>query len=90
MKIDCRLRLRPMANVAAAIAIVLAFAQVAVAQQNSVTAVDIALEPDATMIQHAKAANARLLKSFPKGFSLPSLTRNGHDRPRQLHTSTPE
>ena len=70
MKIDCRLGLRLMANVAAAIAIVLAFAQVAVAQQNSVTAVDIALEPDATMIQHAKAANARLLKSFPKGFTL--------------------
>ena len=37
---------------------------------NSVTAIDIALEPDATMLQHAKAANARLLKSFPKGFAL--------------------
>ena len=34
------------------------------------TAIDIALEPDATMIQHAMAANARLLKSFPKGFAL--------------------
>ena len=42
----------------------------AVAQQVSVTAVDIALEPDAAMMQHAKAANARLLKSFPKGFML--------------------
>jgi hypothetical protein len=40
------------------------------AQENPVTAIDIALEPDATMIEHAKAANARLLKSFPKGFSL--------------------
>ena len=40
------------------------------AQQNPVTAIDIALEPDATMIQHAKAANARLLKVFPKGFAL--------------------
>jgi len=40
------------------------------AQQNPVTAVDIALEPDATMIQHAKDANARLLKAFPKGFAL--------------------
>jgi hypothetical protein len=39
-------------------------------QQNPVTAIDIALEPDATMIQHAMAANARLLKSFPKGFTL--------------------
>jgi len=59
-----------MAGVAAVVAIVLAFAQEAAAQQNPVTAVDIALEPDATMIQHAKAANARLLKSFPKGFAL--------------------
>ena len=42
----------------------------AAAQQNPVTAIDIALEPDATMIEHAKAANARLLKSFPKGFAL--------------------
>ena len=40
------------------------------AQQNAVTAIDIALEPDATMIQHAKVANARLLKVFPKGFAL--------------------
>lgn len=40
------------------------------AQENPVTAIDIALEPDATMIQHAEAANARLLKVFPKGFHL--------------------
>ena len=52
------------------LALVLGFAQGAVAQQNDVTAVDIALEPDATMLQHAKDANARLLKSFPKGFTL--------------------
>jgi hypothetical protein len=44
--------------------------QGAFAQQNPVTAIDIALEPDATMMQHAMAANARLLKSFPKGFAL--------------------
>ena len=48
----------------------LAFTQGAVAQQNPVTAIDIALEPDATMVGHAKDANARLLKSFPKGFAL--------------------
>jgi hypothetical protein len=47
-----------------------AFVQGAAAQQNAVTAIDIALEPDATMVQHAMAANARLLKSFPKGFPL--------------------
>jgi hypothetical protein len=37
------------------------------AQENAVPAIDIALEPDATMIQHAEAANARLLKVFPEG-----------------------
>jgi len=47
-----------------------ALVQGAAAQQNPVTAIDIALEPDATMVQHAMAANARLLKSFPTGFSL--------------------
>jgi hypothetical protein len=40
------------------------------AQQHPVTAIDIALEPDATMVQRARAANARLLKSFRKGFTL--------------------
>ena len=34
------------------------------------TAIDIALEPDATMLRHAKEANAHLLESFPKGFAL--------------------
>ena len=50
--------------------LMLASTQVSVAQQNPVTAIDIALEPDATMVQHAMAANARLLKAFPKGFAL--------------------
>src|SRR5215469_5739543 len=40
------------------------------AQQTPVTAIDIALEPDATMVQHAEAVNARLRSVFPKGFSL--------------------
>jgi hypothetical protein len=48
----------------------LALTRRAFAQQNPVTAIDIALEPDATMVQRAKDANARLLKSFPKGFAL--------------------
>ena len=47
------------------------------AQQNPVTAIDIALEPDATMLQHAQADNARLLKNFPKGFALDD-THNPH------------
>src|SRR6266849_9760845 len=55
----------------------LAYAGTSSAQQNPVTAIDIALEPDATMIQHAQAANARLLKSFPKGFAL-DATHNPH------------
>src|SRR6266566_4295556 len=38
--------------------------------QNPVTAIDILLEPDRTMITNAKAANERLLKVFPKGFAL--------------------
>jgi hypothetical protein len=39
-------------------------------EPNPVTAIDILLEPDATMIKHAVAANQRLLKSFPNGFAL--------------------
>jgi 2'-5' RNA ligase superfamily len=38
--------------------------------QNDVTAIDILLDPDATMIQHATAANAQLLKHYAKGFTL--------------------
>ena len=53
----------------------LAHAGTSGAQENPVTAIDIALEPDATMIQHAEAANARLLKVFPKGFSLDATHR---------------
>jgi len=37
---------------------------------EQVTAIDILLEPDATMVTHAKAANERLRASFPKGFAL--------------------
>jgi len=40
------------------------------AEQDSVTAVDILLEPDETMIKNAVAANERLLKVFPEGFAL--------------------
>ncbi len=37
---------------------------------SGVTAIDILLLPDATMLQHAEAANARLRAVFPKGFAL--------------------
>jgi len=38
------------------------------AEPNPVTAIDILLDPDATMVKHAEAANQRLLEVFPKGF----------------------
>jgi hypothetical protein len=50
-------------------------AQTSSAQETPVTAIDIALEPDATMIHHAEAANARLLKVFPEGYSLDATHR---------------
>jgi hypothetical protein len=37
---------------------------------SPITAIDILLEPDATMLGHAQANNVRLLKVFPKGFEL--------------------
>ena len=40
------------------------------AHANPVTAIDILLDPDATMMKNAQAANARLRKSFPAGFAL--------------------
>ena len=45
-------------------------AQTNAGSQSSITAIDIALEPDATMLQHAMALNARLRQSFPKGYAL--------------------
>ena len=44
-------------------------------EQAPVTAIDILLEPDATMLQHAEANNARLLAVFPKGFALDATHR---------------
>ena len=41
----------------------------------AVTAIDILLEPDATMLRHAEAVNARLLKVYPKGFALDATHR---------------
>jgi hypothetical protein len=52
-------------------------AEVPSGQPTAVTAIDVALEPDASMIQRAKAANAALLKVFPKGFAL-GPTRQPH------------
>lgn len=43
--------------------------------QAEITAIDILLEPDATMLKHAEANNARLLGAFPKGFALDAAHR---------------
>jgi phosphoglycolate phosphatase-like HAD superfamily hydrolase len=40
------------------------------APPSEITAIDILLLPDATMLEHAAASNARLLKVYPKGFAL--------------------
>ena len=45
------------------------------ADTAAVTAIDILLEPDATMLRHAEDNNARLLKVFPKGFALDATHR---------------
>jgi hypothetical protein len=42
---------------------------------SDVIAIDILLEPDATMLKHAEANNARLLKVYPKGFALDATHR---------------
>ncbi len=66
--------MRPTVEVFAAfslgIASLIGFAQAMSAGQNPVTAIDIALEPDATMLERARDANARLLKAFSGGFAL--------------------
>jgi hypothetical protein len=49
--------------------------QVFAFEQTPVTAIDILLEPDATMLQHAEANNARLLGVFQKGFALDAAHR---------------
>ena len=53
--------MKVLATLSIGLASQLGSAETSSAQQNSVTAIDIALEPDATMIQHAEAVNARLL-----------------------------
>ena len=43
--------------------------------KSDITAIDVSLAPDATMIKHASAANARLLRVFPKGYALDATHR---------------
>ena len=58
------------ASISICLASLLGYWGAAMAQQSPITAIDIALEPDATMVHHAEAVNARLRSVFPKGFSL--------------------
>jgi phosphoserine phosphatase len=44
-------------------------------EQGPVTAIDILLTPDATMLRSSEANNARLLKVFPQGFALDAVHR---------------
>src|SRR6476659_10029313 len=66
------------------------------AQENPVTAIDIALEPDATMIQHAEATNALLRQVFPTGYALDATHRphitmcSDSSERRTLTKSTPQ
>jgi len=43
--------------------------------QPAITAIDILLEPDATMLKHATADNQRLLATYPQGFALDAAHR---------------
>ncbi len=45
------------------------------ANQTAITAIDILLAPDATMLRHAEANNTRLLKVYPQGFALDAAHR---------------
>jgi 2'-5' RNA ligase len=57
------------------------------AEENQVTAIDIVLKPDATMCQHARDANAELLKNYPKGFAL-DASHNPHVTLLQRYVKT--
>ncbi|HKI19118.1 MAG TPA: HAD family hydrolase, partial [Isosphaeraceae bacterium] len=44
-------------------------------EQSPVTAIDVLLEPDATMLRHAEDVNASHLKVYPRGFALDATHR---------------
>src|SRR5437763_10914062 len=70
MKTTISARLWLMGAIACALAMLASGPGRAIAGDASVTAIDILLKPDNTMLQHAAATNKRLLKVFPKGFAL--------------------
>ncbi|HEY1429088.1 MAG TPA: hypothetical protein VGF18_05915 [Candidatus Tumulicola sp.] len=52
-----------------------AIAQIEAPAQPAVTAIDVALEPDAAMVQRATSLNARLRTNFPQGYALDATHR---------------
>lgn len=42
-------------------------------EREALIAIDVLLDPDATMLSKAKAANDRLRENFPKGYALDAL-----------------
>ena len=42
-------------------------------EKEALIAIDVLLDPDATMLSRAEAANARLRENFPKGYALDAL-----------------
>ena len=75
MKTTTSTRLWLKGSIACALAMLALGTGRAIAAGDSVTAIDILLKPDATMLQHAQAVNDRLLKVFPKGFALDATHR---------------
>ncbi len=57
------------------LAVLLGHSATSNAKESPVTAIDVLLEPDSTMLQHAKTNNARLLAVYPKGFALDATHR---------------
>jgi hypothetical protein len=55
--------------------VLLGYSAASNAKENAVTAIDVLLEPDPTMLEHAEANNARLLAAYPKGFALDATHR---------------
>jgi len=70
MKTTTSTRLWLKASIACALAMLALGTGRSIAADTSVTAIDILLDPDATMVQHAEAVNARLRGVFPEGFTL--------------------
>ena len=71
--------MRPYAKVLATtctvVGLLLGGASASNAQQRPATAIDVLLEPDATMLQRSAANNARLRAVFPNGFALDATHR---------------